>query len=703
MGVVATGTQVVVLREALSAFLGNELVISTVLFSWLTLTGTGAWTARLWSRRISTRDIPLVVLGVVMLLPPLTLHALRLFPLLCAPPGSLLDVRVFIGGSVLILAPFCMLTGAFFPLLVRVATEAADVRAAASVYAWEALGSLLGGALFGVLLFDIMPSQDVLLYLSGTAGLCGVALALRARRWQAATVLGAGMVASAIAAHAMGGAYGGLALRYPGQTILEHTETPFGVLDVTRFGGQTSVFLNNVPLFVTDDVAGVEEEVHFAVVQRPVAPHVLIVGGNPVALSREVLKYDRSDVVCLEENSWLRRLEMKYLPFAPDSRVHLVQADPRAFMRTTDQRYDVVILVAPDPATIQTNRLFTAEALTSMHRILLRGGVLSLSLPSSEEYAGADARQLRAILLHTLQLSFAHVVLLPAGRDLFLASDGDVRTDIASAVHDAGIATAYVNRDYVQDDLLQERAQRMNALLQVPTPVNTDGHPVLMLAQIRYWLRFFALNAMLPVAAGIGLVAFVLLRCDRIAIGLMTAGSTGMILELIVIMIVQVAFGNVYKMIGGLVAISMAGMGAGAIAGGRMHITSHRYAALQGGGALAVLVAAHMLARMGESPVTGAIILGGCLVTGAFAAGAVFAFCARMRSGAQDPRVAVLYACDLLGGAFATLIVGPYLLPVFGVSSLAAGTATMVVIGTSISLTSPVWLRQRGYTLTGQL
>jgi hypothetical protein len=177
----------------------------------------------------------------------------------------------------------------------------------------------------------------------------------------------------------------------------------------------------------------------------------------------------------------------------------------------------------------------------------------------------------------------------------------------------------------------------------------------------------------------------------------MTAGSTGMILELIVIMIVQVAFGNVYKMIGGLVAICMAGMSAGAIAGRRMRITPRRYAALQGGGALAVLIAAHMLVRMGETPVTGAVILAGCLVSGSFAAGTVFAFCARMRSGAQDPRVAGLYACDLLGAAFATLIVGPYLLPVFGVSSLAGATAVMVLIGTGISLTSPVWLRQRGY------
>ena len=162
-GAITAGTQIVLLREVLCAFLGNELVIGIMLFDWLALTGIGVVLARVWTARLRPSLIPSVVLGSLLVLPPLTLVGFRLLPLLVAPPGSMLEIWIFLVGAVLVLSPVCLVSGAAFSLLVRASAVGGGVNSVGSVYAWEAIGSLAGGALFGVLLFDLVPSQDLLL------------------------------------------------------------------------------------------------------------------------------------------------------------------------------------------------------------------------------------------------------------------------------------------------------------------------------------------------------------------------------------------------------------------------------------------------------------------------------------------------------------------------------------------------------------
>jgi hypothetical protein len=351
----------------------------------------------------------------------------------------------------------------------------------------------------------------------------------------------------------------------------------------------------------------------------------------------------------------------------------------------------VIILVSPEPSTLQANRTYTQEMAELAHRALSSGGVLSMSLPSSAEYAGDDARRVRAILRHTLAGIFDRVLILPVGRDHFLASDSTLRLDIAAGIAEAGVTTSYVNEDYIQDDLLADRSRRLDASLDRDVPVNLDAHPVLMLAQIRYWLQYFAAAPWIVVLAGVVLILLAVVRTDRLGAGVMIAGCGGIILELMILMIIQVSFGNVYKTSGALIALYMAGMGLGAFAGGAMKLTPTWYAGMQGSLALALLVAAWVQpgATAGSTASVAALIF--ALVVGSLGAGAVFTLASRKL--VQEPVTggSRLYGWDLLGSAIGALLVGPLLLPLLGVQSVANAALCVVVAGTIISLTSPVW------------
>ncbi len=689
-GVITAGTQIALLREVLSAFLGNELVVGIMLFDWLALTGIGVVLARRWTVRLRPSLIPSVVLGLLLVFPPLTQVGFRLLPLVIAPPGSMLEIRIFLVGAVLVLSPVCFISGATFSLLVRASVSGGGVNPVGRVYAWEAIGSLAGGALFGVLLFDLLSSQDLLLLVCVGSGVAGAVMAFRAHERKSATLLLAGVVVLVIARSLFDVNALTFKLRYPGHTILAHEETPYGVLTATRLGDQITIFANNIPLLAEGDVQNVEETIHFAVAQRPRCPLVLIVGGNPAALVPEALKYTGSEVECIEENPWLREAEQRFLRPLQDDRVRYFSGDFRKHLGSSAGRYDVIVLVSPEPSTLQSNRMYTRESMRLAHQALTPAGVLCLSLPSSEDYAGDDARNVRATLRNTMAESFGNVLVLPAGHDIFLASDSTLRADVAAAIAAAGVVTTYANANYIQDDLLGDRARRMGASLQRATPINTDDQPVLMLAYIRYWLRFFSAESWVPavifLAALLGVV-----RADRFSIGVIASGCGGIALELMVLMIVQAGFGNVYKMSGLLIGLYMAGMSIGAFAGGRMKITSRVYALMQSGLALTLLMTPSLQYGAPSRPWMGVTGLFVCLFLGSLAAGVVFALTSRIMVRDPVQTGSRLYSADLLGSAIGALLVGPFLLPMWGAHVAANAAAGVVVVGTIVALTSPVW------------
>ena len=54
--------------------------------------------------------------------------------------------------------------------------------------------------------------------------------------------------------------------------------------------------------------------------------------------------------------------------------LHIVTTDARGFIRDTDERFEAVILDAPDPATTQINRWYTTEFFAEVKRVLAPGG-----------------------------------------------------------------------------------------------------------------------------------------------------------------------------------------------------------------------------------------------------------------------------------------------------------------------------------------
>jgi spermidine synthase len=691
VGVVATGTQIVLLREVLAAYFGNELIIGVVLFDWLALTGAGAVMMGRWQAELRPIDVVPVVLAILLFLPPITFVAFRFFPLYLAPAGSMPEIGMFLLSSAIALMPICVASGASFAALARIAVQADPPTPVGVVYAWEGAGSLVGGVLFGLLLFDVISSPKLLFVISAAAGMVGAFVFYASGRKVRACALLVAAATVGMAPWFFSVDRLGWELRYPGHALVALDETPFGTLTATRLSGQVSVFSNNVPIIAGDDVQGNEETVHPVLAQRPVHPRVLIVGGNPAGLDPEALKYPGAEIWSIEENRWMRDIERVCLPLQRDGRVNCVEGDIRQFLSGANGRFDAVLLVVPEPSSVQTNRFYTIEMLNLLRHSMAPGGVLCLSLQSSGDYAGPEARLVRSILRNTLASEFRNVIVVPLGRDLFLASDSLLRGDIGSAVGDAHVPTVYANADYLPDDLLAGRIARMSAGLQGNTPINTDDRPALMLAQIRYWMNYFSAQSWVPPLLFM-LLLLVLVRPDRESFGLMSAGCVGIILELMVVMILQVAMGNAYKMVGLFVGVYMAGMSLGAFVVGRFAPSRAAFLWLQGGMTASLLLPPLIQPLMAQWGSSAIVALTLCLGAGSFCAGGIFS----VTAGVLAARGVVasggrLYAVDLMGSAVGALVVGPLLLPLLGTRAVALLAAGIVVTGATVAGTSRYW------------
>jgi len=181
LGVTGQVGQVLVLRELLMVFHGNELSLGIILAAWMLWVGIGsrlgAAALQHWpdAERLLRIDAALVAL-----LLPATVLLIRVLPAAFgAPPGALLSLFDMVVASLTVMAPLTALLGAQFVLLARIwrardaAGQTSGAAGAAKTYVGEAVGNALGGLAFTLVLVHHLDAVQTALAI-GAAMLAAV-------------------------------------------------------------------------------------------------------------------------------------------------------------------------------------------------------------------------------------------------------------------------------------------------------------------------------------------------------------------------------------------------------------------------------------------------------------------------------------------------------------------------------------------------
>ncbi len=690
VGFTAMITQLVLIRAFLAVFQGNELVIGIILGNWMLLTALGARLGRAAPRMKEPEPFfhrALLWLGSLPLLLLFLLFALKNVVFV---PGTLVGLFAVFTASLVLLFPFCFLSGYAFTYYVWHLAREGGGNPTARAYAWDSAGSLAGGALFSlVLVFFARPFQVLALVLLTDILVAGwLLLTGKQKRSVAKALLLPVLLLLAVLFLRPGEK--ALQYLYPHQKILQYRETPFGSLVVTKMGDQLNLYENHVLVAHTLSPEENEEDVHYAMVQRPAPKKVLLISGGISGTLQEILKYPsvtRIDYV--EINPWILRIAREHFSLPDDPRIRLITRDARRYVPRCHEQYDVVLVNVPPPTTAQINRYYTVDFFRSLQQVLTPGGVVSLRLPASPNYLGRQETDLNALLFATLKDVFLHVVIIPGGKNYFLASTQPLSLHIATLITQRGITNQYVSPYYIQDDLLQMRHDQLMDQLGPVARLNSDMNPVAYFNQIALWLSYYRFNTRFLLWS-LALLFLALVAGSRpLSVGIFTAGFAASAVEMLLLFIFEIIYGYVYLMTGILITLFMAGIAVGARYGLPFPYwrSLSPYKRFFGTELIMTVVVATLpllviVLRSISATAPGEGLL--LLYTFFFAwlTGRLFSLGSMLHKRDASHTASSLYSADLAGGALGALAVAALLLPLKGIG----GTTFLITLALLLSI-----------------
>jgi spermidine synthase len=617
--------QIVLMRELIVVFNGNEISLGIMLATWLFWTAAGSGLTSRWTSRFAlgaSRARPAVAalecaLGVSLLPTIWALRASRSF--FQTVPGELVGPLPMLLTSLACLSVFCVVAGSLFVVATRMYEQECAVSArvaTSSAYLLEAAGSAFGGILASIVLVRFLESFQIafvvaLLNLSMAA----VLLFPMSRRQIGAVAVAAALLAVPLLTYVAPSLDRSAQARlWRGFRLLGSRDTIYGnlaVIETGNLGGNEtsnirSIYDNGVILASAPDENAAEEAVHYALLEHPAPRRVLLIGGGVNGSIAQALKHptvERIDYVELDPA--LIDMARQFFPaqsasVVSDPRVHVHYADGRFFLRSlrhdlrmAGRAFDVIILNVPDPQTAQLNRFYTAEFFRSARDRLAPGGLLALQLRSSEDYISPDMAEFLRCIHHTLRQVFPYVVAIPGETiHFFAATRPDVLTDNPQALikrlQERNLKTQYVREYFIPFRMMPDRMEQVQEQLRpLPsTPVNRDFEPIAYYFDVVLWSaqfklgysRWFRAAAHIAFAEVIdtvlvvtllsaALLAFVRAREKRArsaaATCMAATGFTLMTLQIFLLLAFQSIYGYVYHQLAILVAMCMAGIAAG--------------------------------------------------------------------------------------------------------------------------------------------
>jgi spermidine synthase len=757
IGFTAILAQIVLMRELMVVFYGNEISLGIVLANWLLWTAFGSGVlGRLAVCVSNPRGLLAELQGFVGVVFPVTILLVRASKsVFHSIPGEILGPGLMFLTSLVVLSVFCSASGMLFAVGSAAFARdrgASTGEASSSVYLLEAAGSGVGGLLASLVFIRYLNAFEIASIVSLLNFVAAASLLLQSSRLRRVVVgsLVAAFVLLVFPILDLHLESASLAWIWHGFQVVETRNSIYGNLAVIRTEGAESLFQNGLVVFTVPDPAAAEEAVHFALLQHPAPKSLLLIGGGVNGSLAQALQHstlERVDYVELDPTIFdLARSHFpgQWAPIRSDPHVHAHAIDGRLFLKTTQETFDVIILNLPDPETAQLNRFYTLEFFRQAAARLRPEGIFSLQVRAAEDYISPELADFLRCIRKTLGEVFPEVTFIPGSTfHFFAAKHGGVLAagpqELLARLRSRHLQTSYVREYYIPFRMMPDRM--LEADLQTrpsaSTPVNHDFAPIAYYFDVALWSGRFGrgyrrvFDSLARVRFGwiVGSIGAILLgfagtlgglfgneRRLRYSAGFCVAatGFTLMGLELLVLLGFQAIYGYVYYQLAILIAAFMVGLAAGSWVALRNPPDPVRLPGQRGESAilawLQVLVAISPLAlyallvwfsQVRNAPglfTVGHVVFPMLALISGLLGGYQFPVASRVffnGSVQATHRAGTLYALDLAGACLGAVGLSVYLVPVFGFFKTALFIAVVNLAPTGLAFLSIFGLRLR--------
>lgn len=624
-GAFALTAQVVLARETLVAFHGNELSIGAVIASWMVGVGLGAVFSRVILSRCpgetALRGLVTIALSLSACALPVQVVVVRTARLwMEVPAGTYMSLWNIVSAAWLACIPSSFAIGVSFSLFCRIVVAGGDGRDGAGVgkvYTLESLGSAVAGL---CLTFVLLPlcSSTALVCVGAMLALMSAGCVWNGKMFRTAVVcILIVVVCGAVVRPAWvtgferrmeelrWKSFGVMGVSGGSQTtrLIGWKDTVYQHLALFETDGQFSLYSNGEVAWIYPDKFGYEHGIHFVMSQNPSARRVLLLGGCAAGDIPEILKYPVETLVHVDLDPGMDELMGLVAAdtagrIAADARVVRVHEDiPRYAGRCRD-KFDVIIVHGPEPLTAGANRFYTVSFFTDLRRCLADGGFVYTSVMSSERLQ-SEALDIGASVYRGLASVFPKVLVTAEARNRFLAGGDGAPITFNSTVlveraRKAGIQAEFFRPEYflslAADGMDSEKTGKVaQTFRDAEVPENTNLRPAAYYFSLVLWSRFSGsgiervMSGLLSLSwSGIvmcivlvsGVIALIGLLFGRrtargwtrgmISLVVVTTGFLAMAVEMVLLLLYQGLFGYIYAAMGMVIGVFMIGLSAGA-------------------------------------------------------------------------------------------------------------------------------------------
>ncbi len=662
-GVASVATQLVIIRELLTRFQGNEFIIALIFFVWLVLGGIGTWAAHITGprflapsrNRLAIFSLILVCLSVCMLI------AIRELPNIFFIFGSTVGfypTLAFIAGTT---APYCLLLGFLVPYSLFSARSSSPGYPGTKIYVFDNIGDVAGGVLFSFVLIYLTTPFQALFIANLPLLIAGFLLFTKEQRFRIPAVMllgasGALLVAGIlIEPHTLGPANG---------KRVHYEESRYGRIEVLQANEQYTLFADGVPIAGTQNPALAESTIHYPLSQLDHTNKILLISAEG-GMMKEAAKYRPERIDYVEIDPSVSHAAFQYGIVSRIDGLNVINKDGRAYLAETDlPLYNAIICTLPDPDTFQINRFYTDRFFQLARSRLTSDGIISFSVAGFDNYMNSSQRTKLSILYRTARAYFRHVLMLPGERIIFVCRNAPLSTDIPALLAKKNIRTRYI-RGYFYGDVTPDRIAYLRSQIDPAAGLNTDFSPRIIRAMFSAWFSKYANS---PFAFALLLI---LLLCGYLAVStreefvLFTTGWILMGTEILVIFAFQIFFGYVYSEIGLIITVFLAGLFPGAVMGEKLRRWG-RHLFLLTDFFLIILIFAFIAATLliGDRLPAGTFLVFGFLVS--LACGVQFPVALYLRGDNRQAAVRV-FSADLIGAGVGILAISAVMIPFMGI------------------------------------
>ena len=717
--------QLVLVRELLVIYQGNELSIGIILANWLIAEALGSFLFR--NIKISPKSYKSLIYSFAIIFPIICVVAKLLKPILGIIPGEIISFPVMFASSLVILLPVSFLHGALFTSSVSILTPARyplQNKIPGKVYFLENIGTIIGGIIISLLLIPNFSVLQIAFGL-GIINILSVLVLSRPIRFIRDLpnyfLMGLFIIllfySNKIDLWTLG-------KNYPNYNIIISTNTIYSNLTVIKREEQYIYLVDGVPTIITPypDQAFVEDFVNFPMLIHNNPKRVLLISGGAGGVLTQMLKYPIQEIDYVELDPYLIKTLRRYTTELTnqelnDSRVNIINTDARFFLEKQNNKYDLILVSFLAPLSLQTNRFFTAEFYTLCKGKLNQDGVLVTLTPGSLNYISPTIRSIINSHINTLEKVFANLFIIPGDYNLYLSSVGNLLNRSADSINQRlqanRITTNLFNLNYIKYRTQSHFRVWLDKSLTADkntATINYDGKPLGLFYSLFHsntvanpslktlftFVRSLNLAAIIIILLLVFVVLFLfrkkLMRSAYLSFAIFSTGVVAMIFTLVISLGFQIRYGFLYYQINLLLTTFITGIACGGYLSNNFLSKNRKYFIIIEFSIVAMIIIIVLTLRNQAYPkIFGTYIdffiflfVSGSLV------GLEFPLANKI-TNINNPATAVgkLYAADLLGGFIGAITISLILIPILGILNTLVIAIILKLISVLLILTAP--------------